>query len=86
MNSHIDLIYFFCSPYYPKAAARCLFLSSLAYQSHKKKQLTPIADSCITQWFELFYKIPLILYCEHLQHFAKKYEVPTSCPHQSLDI
>ena len=72
MNSHIGLIHLFCFPYYHKAATGYLFLFSLYYQGHTNKQLAPTDESCITQWFELFYKIPLILYCEHLQHFAKE--------------
>ena len=39
---------------------------------YKNKQLPCLADSYITHWFELLYKIPLILYCEHLQHFTKE--------------
>ena len=72
MLSQIGLIHFFCSPYYHKVAAGFLFFSSFAYQGHTNKQLASLADSFITHWFELFYKIPLILHCEHYQHFAKK--------------
>ena len=49
-----------------------LFSSSLTYQGHTNKQLPSLADSCIIHWFKLFYKIPLILYFEHLQDFAKE--------------
>ena len=42
------------------------------YHSHTNKQLASLAESYITQWFQLFYKIPITLYCEHLQHFVKE--------------
>ena len=70
MLSQIVLIRLFCSPYYHEAAAWC-FLFSLAYQRHTNKELASLADSWITR-FELFHKIPLILYCEPLQHIAKE--------------
>ena len=71
MLSPIGLIHLFCFLYYHKAATTgFLFLSSLSYQQgHTNKQLSSLADSCITDWFELPYKIPFILYCEHPQHF-----------------
>ena len=71
MLSQIGLIHLFCSLII-KAAEGFLFLSSLAYHSHTNKQLASLVDNCITHCFELFYKITLIFYCEHLQHFAKK--------------
>ena len=70
MLSYIGIIHLFCSPYHHKAATEYLFLSSLTYQGHTSKQLASIADSCITHWLEVFYIIPLILYCEYLQQFA----------------
>ena len=72
MLSQIGLIHLFCSPYYHKAAAGFLFFSSFGYQGHTNKQLPSLADNFITQWLELFYKIQLILYCEHYRHFAKE--------------
>ena len=60
-NGLIDL---FCSLYYQKAAAG--FLPSLVYQC-QDKQTASLSDSCITHWFELFYKSSLILDCQHLQ-------------------
>ena len=71
MLSQIGLIYLFCSLYYYKAGIG-FFLSFVAYQGHTINQLASLAESCIIHWFELFYKIPLILYCEPLQRFAKE--------------
>ena len=48
------------------------FFSSLLYQGHTNKKLASLDGSCITQQFELFCKILLILFCEHIQHFAKE--------------
>ena len=62
----------FVLPIYHKAATGFLFLFPLSNQGHTNKQLSSLADSHITHWFELLYKIPLILYCEHLQHFTKE--------------
>ena len=67
-----SLIHFFCSSYYRKAATGLLLLSFLAYQGQSNNQLASLADSCITHRFQLFHKTPLILHCEHLQHFAKE--------------
>ena len=53
------------------AATGFLFLFSLSNQGHLNKQLS-LADSHITHWFELLYKILLILYSEHPQDFAKE--------------
>ena len=68
MLSQIGFIYLFCSPYYHKED---IFFSSLVYQGHTNQQLSSLPDSCITQWFELFYNVSLILYREHLQYFAE---------------
>ena len=60
-------------PYYHKAAPQdfyfCLSFFTIA---HSNKQLASLADICITHQFKLFWKFPLILYCEHLQPFAKE--------------
>ena len=69
-------------------AARFLFLPPPLYQGHTNKQLDSLADRCITRYFELFYKIPLILYCENISStlsLPRKYEAFTSSPYQSLD-
>ena len=60
----------FVLPIYHKAATGFLFLSSLfSNQDHTNKQL----QSCIGIWpTGLLYKIPLILYCEHIQHSTKE--------------
>ena len=39
---------------------------------YRNKQLLYLADSYITHWFELLYKIPLLLYCEDLQQFCQE--------------
>ena len=62
----------FVLPIYHKAATGFLFFSFLSNQGHTNKQLSSLADSHITHWLELLYKIPLILYCEHPQHFCKE--------------
>ena len=63
----------FVLPSYHKEATGFLFLSSLfSNQGHTNKELSSLADSHITHWFELVYKTPLILYCEHLQHVTKE--------------
>ena len=86
MLSQIGLNHLFCSPYLPQGSYMISILSSLSNQGHTNKQLYSLADSHVTHWFELLYKIPLILYCEHLQHFAKEIcgsyfiSLPTSSP------
>ena len=72
MLSQIGLNHLFCSPYLPQGSYMISILSSLSNQGHTNKQLYSLADSHVTHWFELLYKIPLILYCEHLQHFTKE--------------
>ena len=83
MRSHIDLIHLILLFFlFPQGSNRIflfvfnfcfyLFLSFLAYQGHTDKQIACIADSCTTHWLELFFKIPLIIYFEHLQHSAKE--------------
>ena len=65
MLSHIGLIELFCSPYITARPVHVfLFSSFVVYQGHTNKQLPSLADSCIVLWLKL--------YCEHLQHFAKK--------------
>ena len=68
--SQIGLFHLFCSPYLPQGSYRtsiCLpFLTKFIQTSNC------LADSHITHWFELLYKIPFILYFKHLQHFAKE--------------
>ena len=51
-----------------------LCLPFFSNQGHTNKQVSSLVDShaYITHWFELLYKIPPILYCEHLQHFTKE--------------
>ena len=61
----------FFSPFY-KVAAEFWILSFLTYHGHTNKQWASLVDSYMTCWLELFYKISPILYCEHLQHFAKE--------------
>ena len=48
------------------------FFSFFLYQGHTNQKLASLADSCITHQFELFCKILLILFCQHIQHFAKE--------------
>ena len=62
----------FVLPIYHKAATGFLFLFFLSNQGYTNKQLSSLADSHITHWFELLYKIPFILYCEHPLDFAKE--------------
>ena len=92
MLSQIGLIHIFCSPYLP-AATGFLFLSSLSNQVLTNKQLSCLADSHKTHWFELLYKIPLILYCKQLtvktagvykQNFEQKYTLIKS--HSILNV
>ena len=52
-------IFYFCLPFFTKG--------------HTNKKSASLADICITHQFKLFCEIPLILlYCEHLQYFAKE--------------
>ena len=70
-----------------KLATGFQVLSSLSkHQGHTNKQLSSLADSRITHWFELLYNIPIILYCKHLQHFAKEICSSYPCPYLSLSL
>ena len=64
----------FVLPIYHEAATGFLFLSLLfPNQGHTNKQLSSLVDShAYNPLFKLLCKIPLILYCEHLQHFTKE--------------
>ena len=69
----VSFIHLFYCPYYHKAALEDFyFCLSFFTKSHTNQQLASLADSYITHYFKLFWKIPLMLYCEHLQHFAKE--------------
>ena len=74
MLSQIGPIHFFCFPYFHKAGSSTTGLLQDFYfclpfftREETNKQLPCLADSYITHWFELLYKILLILYCEDLQ-------------------
>ena len=74
MLSQIGLIYLFCSPYLPQGSYRISIFVCPFFQPGPGKQASSIQLTVlhISHWFELLYKIPLILYCEHLQHFTKE--------------
>lgn len=71
--------------FYHKAATGFLLLSSLAYQNHTKKQLTLIANICITYWFELFCKSNPYHIVNISSILPRKYAVLISCSYQTLD-
>ena len=70
----------FVLPIYHKAATGFLFLSSFFYnQDHRNKQVSAVVDSHAYNplvWVAS-QNLPLILYCEHFQHFTK--EISSSC-------
>ena len=89
MLSQISLIRLFCSPYLPQGSYKISFLSSLSKPGPYKQAIifsSWPADSHINHWFELLYKIPLILYYEHLQHFAKEICSFYPCPYLNLGL
>ena len=79
MLSQIGLIYLFCSlPIFTRPAALpqdyyriSIFVFPFLPGPYTNKQLPCLADSYITHWFELLYKIPLLLYCEDLQQLCQ---------------
>ena len=78
MLIQVGLIHLVCSPYFYKQAALpqdyykiSIFAFPFVPGSYTNKQLPCLADSYITQWFELLDKIPLILYCEDLQQLCQ---------------
>ena len=69
MLSQIDFIHFFFPPYNHKAAFVAVFP---CLPEPYKQAINFSSGSCITRWFDFFYKTLVIFYCEHLQHFAKE--------------